>query len=82
MAHTHTEGVVKCNTATHISTYYMQVHTPDCRSYMGISGYNKWTVYSRGITNEQGIDEVQLAKRVSEGTATEQGIKGLKTSPE
>ena len=54
MAHTHTEGAVKSNTATHIATYYMQVHTP-------VAGVIEvWG----GIASEQGIEGVWLVKRV------------------
>ena len=33
------------------------------------------------MTTEQGIDGVQQVKRVSGGTATEQGIRGYKYVP-
>ena len=57
MAHTHTEEVVKSSTATHIVTYYMQVHT----LVAGVTGV--WG----GITSEQGIEGVWQVNRVWRG---------------
>ena len=57
MVHTLTEMVVKCNTVTHIATYYMQVHT----RVTGLIGV--WV----GITSEQGIEGVQQLNRVQRG---------------
>ena len=54
MAYTHTDGVLKSSTTTHIATYYMQVHT-HVAGAIGVWG---------GITSEQSLEGVWQVKKV------------------